>query len=82
MALSGFSQRSSPTTWRRWLVGCNALPQRPRAMNWLAEMVAGIHVEGPFISREPGYVGAHPAAERDRRRSTRRSSCSTPRAGW
>lgn len=27
-----------------------------------AEMVAGIHIEGPFISREPGYVGAHPAA--------------------
>ncbi|WP_428305182.1 N-acetylglucosamine-6-phosphate deacetylase [Lacipirellula sp.] len=27
------------------------------------KMVAGIHVEGPFISREPGYVGAHPAAE-------------------
>ena len=27
------------------------------------KMVAGIHIEGPFISREPGYVGAHPAAE-------------------
>lgn len=27
------------------------------------QMVAGIHIEGPFISREPGYVGAHPAAE-------------------
>jgi N-acetylglucosamine-6-phosphate deacetylase len=25
-----------------------------------ASMVAGIHFEGPFISREPGYVGAHP----------------------
>jgi len=25
------------------------------------DMVTGIHVEGPFISREPGYVGAHPA---------------------
>ena len=24
-------------------------------------MVAGIHFEGPFISKEPGYVGAHPA---------------------
>ena len=24
-------------------------------------MVAGIHFEGPFISQEPGYVGAHPA---------------------
>lgn len=27
-----------------------------------SQMVAGIHVEGPFISQEPGYVGAHPAA--------------------
>ncbi|MEL6108790.1 MAG: N-acetylglucosamine-6-phosphate deacetylase [Planctomycetota bacterium] len=27
----------------------------------IAAMVAGIHVEGPFISREPGFVGAHPA---------------------
>ena len=26
-----------------------------------AEVIAGIHVEGPFISAEPGYVGAHPA---------------------
>jgi N-acetylglucosamine-6-phosphate deacetylase len=24
-------------------------------------MIAGIHIEGPFISAEPGYVGAHPA---------------------
>jgi N-acetylglucosamine-6-phosphate deacetylase len=24
------------------------------------QVVAGIHVEGPFISPEPGYVGAHP----------------------
>jgi N-acetylglucosamine-6-phosphate deacetylase len=27
-----------------------------------SEIIAGIHVEGPFISAEPGYVGAHPAA--------------------
>lgn len=27
----------------------------------VAELVAGIHVEGPFISSETGYVGAHPA---------------------
>lgn len=33
-----------------------------RAASPLAcEMVEGIHIEGPFISREPGYVGAHPA---------------------
>jgi N-acetylglucosamine-6-phosphate deacetylase len=25
-----------------------------------SSMVVGIHFEGPFISREPGYVGAHP----------------------
>lgn len=24
------------------------------------EMIAGIHIEGPFISDVPGYVGAHP----------------------
>jgi N-acetylglucosamine-6-phosphate deacetylase len=24
------------------------------------QMVAGIHIEGPFISGEPGYVGTHP----------------------
>ncbi|QEG25028.1 N-acetylglucosamine-6-phosphate deacetylase [Mariniblastus fucicola] len=27
----------------------------------VAETIAGIHVEGPFISVEPGFVGAHPA---------------------
>jgi N-acetylglucosamine-6-phosphate deacetylase len=27
-----------------------------------SDVIAGIHVEGPFISAEPGYVGAHPAA--------------------
>jgi len=26
------------------------------------EMMAGIHIEGPFINETPGYVGAHPAA--------------------
>jgi N-acetylglucosamine-6-phosphate deacetylase len=25
-------------------------------------MIAGIHIEGPFINAAPGYVGAHPAA--------------------
>jgi N-acetylglucosamine-6-phosphate deacetylase len=28
----------------------------------VAEVIAGLHVEGPFLSPEPGYVGAHPAA--------------------
>ncbi|NNC87400.1 MAG: N-acetylglucosamine-6-phosphate deacetylase [Akkermansiaceae bacterium] len=26
----------------------------------VASVIAGLHVEGPFISPEPGYVGAHP----------------------
>lgn len=26
-------------------------------------LIAGIHLEGPFISGKPGYVGAHPASE-------------------
>lgn len=26
----------------------------------VAQRVGGVHVEGPFISAEPGYVGAHP----------------------
>lgn len=25
------------------------------------ELIWGIHIEGPFLSAEPGYVGAHPA---------------------
>ncbi len=28
----------------------------------IARMVAGIHMEGPFISSVPGYIGAHPRA--------------------
>jgi N-acetylglucosamine-6-phosphate deacetylase len=26
----------------------------------IADMIWGIHIEGPFINREPGYIGAHP----------------------
>ena len=26
----------------------------------VAEMVAGVHVEGPFLNRKPGFIGAHP----------------------
>ncbi len=26
----------------------------------VADMILGLHIEGPFISKEPGYVGAHP----------------------
>ncbi|MFI4873980.1 MAG: N-acetylglucosamine-6-phosphate deacetylase [Blastopirellula sp. JB062] len=28
----------------------------------IERMIAGVHIEGPFISTEPGYVGAHPVA--------------------
>jgi N-acetylglucosamine-6-phosphate deacetylase len=27
----------------------------------VAAMVAGIHIEGPFLNESPGYIGAHPA---------------------
>ncbi len=28
----------------------------------VAEMIAGIHIEGPFLNETPGFIGAHPAA--------------------
>jgi N-acetylglucosamine-6-phosphate deacetylase len=28
---------------------------------FIADVMVGIHVEGPFINPEPGYVGAHPS---------------------
>ena len=28
----------------------------------VAEMLAGIHIEGPFLNETPGFIGAHPAA--------------------
>jgi N-acetylglucosamine-6-phosphate deacetylase len=27
----------------------------------IAAMIWGIHIEGPFLNEEPGYIGAHPA---------------------
>jgi N-acetylglucosamine-6-phosphate deacetylase len=27
----------------------------------IAQMIAGFHIEGPFLNPEPGYIGAHPA---------------------
>lgn len=27
----------------------------------IADVIWGIHIEGPFLNREPGYIGAHPA---------------------
>jgi N-acetylglucosamine-6-phosphate deacetylase len=35
--------------------------QARRAFPEFAELVRGFHLEGPFISSEAGYVGAHPA---------------------
>jgi N-acetylglucosamine-6-phosphate deacetylase len=28
----------------------------------VADMIWGIHIEGPFLNEEPGYIGAHPRA--------------------
>jgi N-acetylglucosamine-6-phosphate deacetylase len=28
----------------------------------IADRIVGIHIEGPFLNEEPGYIGAHPAA--------------------
>ncbi len=28
----------------------------------IASMIVGIHIEGPFLNEQPGYIGAHPAA--------------------
>ena len=36
----------------------NAIDKHPI----VAQRIWGLHVEGPFISPEPGYVGAHPVA--------------------
>jgi N-acetylglucosamine-6-phosphate deacetylase len=27
----------------------------------IADMILGIHIEGPFLNEQPGYIGAHPA---------------------
>ncbi len=28
----------------------------------IATMIWGIHIEGPFLNEQPGYIGAHPTA--------------------
>ena len=28
----------------------------------VAELICGVHIEGPFLNPEPGYIGAHPKA--------------------
>lgn len=37
-----------------------ALVRFREADSLVAEMMPGIHIEGPFINETPGYVGAHP----------------------
>src|SRR5688500_1029901 len=27
----------------------------------VADLIWGIHIEGPFLNEQPGYIGAHPA---------------------
>ncbi|MCA9265497.1 MAG: N-acetylglucosamine-6-phosphate deacetylase [Planctomycetales bacterium] len=36
------------------------LAKHHRASSLVAQMLLGLHIEGPFISSVPGYVGAHP----------------------
>ncbi|MGI9454923.1 MAG: N-acetylglucosamine-6-phosphate deacetylase [Aeoliella sp.] len=38
------------------------LAELRRADSLAGNMILGAHIEGPFISNEPGYVGAHPPA--------------------
>lgn len=28
----------------------------------VADLIAGFHIEGPFLNEQPGYIGAHPAS--------------------
>lgn len=46
-----------------------------------SSMVAGIHFEGPFISYEPGYVGAHPPQATRAATIDAAAACSTPAPG-
>lgn len=39
------------------------LAELRKADDVVAAVIAGLHIEGPFISPEPGYVGAHPASD-------------------
>ena len=44
------------------MLGCVRRIVELRSASALAQqIIQGIHIEGPFISREPGFVGAHPA---------------------
>ena len=39
---------------RRLVDGCEQSSE-------IAEMILGMHIEGPFLNEQPGYIGAHPA---------------------
>ena len=39
---------------RRLVDGCEQSSE-------VAEMILGMHIEGPFLNEQPGYIGAHPA---------------------
>lgn len=48
----------------QWQSDCFAALEAARAASPLAStMMAGYHLEGPFMSPEPGYSGCHPAAD-------------------
>ena len=47
----------------------------------IAEMIWGIHIEGPFLNEEPGYIGAHPKRHRPAGRLDAASACSMRPAG-
>ena len=44
--------RRCAVAWRGWH-GCASNSPRVR------ELICGFHIEGPFLSAQPGYVGAH-----------------------
>lgn len=46
----------------RMVARIGRLAELREADSTVADVMAGIHVEGPFISPRPGFVGAHPAA--------------------
>lgn len=45
------------------LAGFGAIAEARRSNPLLAQVIAGVHVEGPFISPEDGARGAHPRAQ-------------------
>ena len=47
-------------TSREWRPGLDRLARLREENPLVKRIIWGIHVEGPFISAEPGYVGAHP----------------------